>query len=191
MRPEPAVITIPLAERHEALWLRLHAVHRDIGAIAAKKPDALVGESARIVAEGLIHDCRPFLAKPIQALPVAALSFAGLAVQLGQFLARLEDFENRHAFWDSRRQGRMWRTGGAPVPVMRLRQALADTEPKTHKGGDARQALVKLMQAKDARMFEEGFAAGRAARTGPPPADPWPPAAPRPTGSNGETSFKM
>src|SRR5215217_1975385 len=98
MRPEPLTITIPRAERHEALWLRMHALHKDICAIAAKKPEAPVGESERILAEGLIRDCGPFLTKPIDAMPVAALHYAGLAVQLGQFLARLEDFENRHAF---------------------------------------------------------------------------------------------
>lgn len=178
MRSDHSTITLARAERHEALWLRLSALHKDICAIAAKKPEVLVGESARIVAEGLIRDCRPFVSRPIEPLPVAALSFAGLAVQLGQFLARLEDFENRHAYWDSRRQGRMWRTGGEPVPVMRLRQELAAGEPKTYKGEDTRTALVKLMDAKYARMFEQGFAAGRAARTGPPPSDPWAPAPP-------------
>ena len=171
MRPELPTITIPRAERHEALWLRLHALHKDICVIAAKKPEALVGESERIVAESLIRDCRPFLTKPIDALPVAALHFAGLAIQLGQFLARLDDFENRHAYWDPKRNGRMWRTGGEPVPVMRLRQELAAYELKTYKGQNLREELAKRLRQMDARHFESGFAAGRAARLGPPPAD--------------------
>jgi hypothetical protein len=161
-------ITIPLAERHEALWLRLEKLHKDITAIAAKKPDALVGDAERSVAEGLIRECRPFIKRPIDAMPAAALHFAGLSVQLGQFLARLEDFENRHAYWHAKLEARVWRVAGGTVPVRRLRQELAPYEHTTYQGRDLRSELVKRMDAKEHRVFEAGFAAGRAARQGPP-----------------------
>lgn len=160
-----------LAERHEALWLRLSALHKDISAIAAKKPEAPVGNTERATVEGLISDCRPFLQKPADRLPVAAQNFAGLAVQLGQVLAMLEDFENRHAFWDGKAGCRCWRTAGASLPVARLRQAVPPFELKTYKGRDMRAALEKLLDAKESRVYEEGFAAGRAARLGPPDID--------------------
>ena len=35
MAPQLSLTTHPLAERHEALWLRLSALHKDICAIAA------------------------------------------------------------------------------------------------------------------------------------------------------------
>lgn len=43
MPPLPQ-ISHALAERHEALWLRLSSLHKDICAIAAKKPEAAVGD---------------------------------------------------------------------------------------------------------------------------------------------------
>jgi len=55
------------------------------------------------------------------------------------------------------------------VPVMRLRQELTAYELKTYKGQNLRDALAKRMRQMDARNFESGFAAGRAARLGPPP----------------------
>lgn len=164
-------ISFFLAERHESLWLRLSALHKDICAIAAKKPEAPVGNIERATVEGLISDCRPFLKKPADRLPVAAQNFAGLAVQLGQVLAALEDFENRHAFWDGKANCRVWRVGGQTLPVARLRAEVPPFELKTYKGRDMRAELVKLMNAKESRIYEAGFAAGRAARLGPPPAD--------------------
>jgi hypothetical protein len=168
MPPTQSQITIPLAERHEALWLRLEKLHKDITAIAAKKPDGPVGDAERSVAEGLIRECRPFIKRPIDAMPAAALHFAGLCVQLGQFLARLEDFENRHAYWHAKLEARVWRVAGGTVPVRRLRQELAPYEHTTYQGRDLRSELVKRMDAKEHRVFEAGFAAGRAARQGPP-----------------------
>lgn len=161
-------ISHPLAERHEALWLRLSTLHKDICAIAAKKPEAPVGNTERATAEGLISDCRPYLRKPVDRLPVAAETFAGLAVQLGQVLALLEDFENRHAYWHGKHACRVWRVAGEPLPVARLRQEVAPFELKTFKGRNMREELAKLMAAQDSSHYERGFAAGRAARQGPP-----------------------
>ncbi|KRA96639.1 hypothetical protein ASD83_16220 [Devosia sp. Root685] len=164
-------ITHHLAERHEALWLRLSALHKDVCAIATKKPEAPVGNTERATVEGLISDCRPFLKKPADRLPVAAQHFAGLALQLGQVLAMLEDFENRHAFWDGKAGCRVWRVAGPTLPMARLRAEVPPFELKTYKGRDMREALAKLMNAKESRVYEAGFAAGRAARLGAPPVD--------------------
>ena len=170
MRPESSKITHTLAERHEAIWLRLHALHKDICAIAAKKPEASVGHTERATVEGLISDCRPFLKKPVDRLPVSAPTFSGLAVQLGQVLAQLDDFENRHASWDGKRACRVWRVEGEGLPIARLRQEVLPYELKTFDGQNIREALVKRMQQRERRIYENGFEAGRAARLGPPDA---------------------
>lgn len=168
MPTAPGKITHHLAERHEAIWLRLHALHKDICAIAAKKPEAPVGSTERGTVEGLISDCRPFLKKPVDRLPVSAQTFSGLAVHLGQVLAQLDDFENRHASWDGKRACRVWRVEGEGLPIARLRQEVLPYELKTFDGQNIREALVKRMQQRERRIYENGFEAGRAARLGPP-----------------------
>ena len=162
-------ITHALAERHEALWLRLNALHKDICAMAAKKPEAPVGETERILAEGLLSDIRPFLAgRKKEALPVAAPLLAGLAVQLGQMLAKLDDFENRHAAWDARQNCRCWCVDGEPFPVARLRQSVAIAPLTTSRGENIRDKLWERIMAQRRQAFEAGFIAGRNARLGPP-----------------------
>ena len=168
MRAPLPQITHPLAERHEALWLRVHTLHKDICTLAAKKPEAPVGNTERAVAEGLISDCRPFLSKRKDTLPVAAQNFAGLAVQLGQVLAQLEDFENRHAYWHGKQACRCWRVGGDPLPIGRLRQNVAIVPLTTHNGEDMRAKLAQRMENRDRRLFENGFQKGLSARQGPP-----------------------
>lgn len=159
-----------LAERHEALWLRLTTLHRDVSALAAKKPEALVGDSVRIVAEGLIAECWPFLIQQKTALPVAAPLLAGLAVQLGQALAQLEVFENRHAFWDGAQGLRCWRVCGEPLPIGRLRQ-VGRVAAGTSNGDSAlREKFMRMMKNRKRFLYQEGFRKGQAARLGPPDA---------------------
>jgi hypothetical protein len=166
MRPLP-ITTHVLAERHEALWLRLAALHKDIAALAAKRPAAAVGDSERILAEGLMTETRPFLLRQ-DRLPVAAPLLAGLAVQLGQVLAQLEDYENRHAFWDAARGLRCWRLGDGTMPVLRLRQGGRAAEPEGKGKGELREKLARLIQIRERSLFEDGFRKGQAARFGPP-----------------------
>lgn len=169
-RPLPKT-TLSLAERHEALWLRLASLHKDITAIAAKKPEADVGDAERAVAEGLISDCRPFLLARQGRLPVAAAKFSGLAVQLGQVLAQLDDYENRHAEWNGRQNCRCWRVEGEPRPIARLRQSVAIVPPTTANGEDLRAKLIRRQDNRDRQIFENGFRKGLLARQGPPPAE--------------------
>ncbi len=166
MHPSP-VITHVLAERHEALWLRLTALHKDISALAAKRPDAEVGESERVLVEGLISECRPFLVLRKDRLPLAAPLLAGLAVQLGQVLAQLEDYENRHAFWDAARSVRCWRFEQGNAPITRLRQNARPIEARPGGKPDLRDKLVRLIENRQRALFEEGFRKGQAARFGP------------------------
>jgi len=168
-RPLPR-ITPSLAERHEALWLRLTTLHKDITAIAAKKPDAPVGDTERSIAEGLISECRPFLGSRNEKFPVAAQNFSGLAVQLGQVLAQLDDFENRHAAWDARNNCRCWRVEGEPLPIARLRPSIAIVPLTTANGEDLRAKLARRRHNHERQIFENGFQKGLSARHGPPQA---------------------
>lgn len=170
-----SVTTHVLAARHEAVYLRLSALRRDIGAIAAKRPTAPVSEAVRVVAAGLIRDCAGFGRQRGEKLPEVATDLAGLAVQLGQAQARLDVFENQHAFWDTRLKARAWRVRPDPIPVMRLQPEITHAGPRNWKGEDLRAKLIKLHQAENREQalsdYERGFAAGRAARIGPPPPD--------------------
>lgn len=167
MSHQPPRTTQSLALRHEALWLALTALHRDVAALAKKHPGTSVSEPVRIAAEGLLADGAPFLPRPRQRLPVAAPDLMGLAVQLGQALAGLEAWETGHSFWDAGQACRCWRVGGAGLPVMRLRPKVAPP-PTTHNGTSMRDALVRRIEQRRAGDFEAGFAAGRAARQGRP-----------------------
>ena len=108
-KPRELRVTRAMAERHEALWLALTALHKDVLALGAKKAGAPVPDGLRVAAEGLLSDSAPFAPTRRGRLPVAAPDMASLAVQLGQALAGLAAWESRHSFIDARHNGRMWR----------------------------------------------------------------------------------
>ena len=170
MAHQPPKTTHSLALRHEALWLALTALHRDVSALAKKHPATAVSEPLRIAAEGLLADGAPFLPRKRMRLPVAAPELMGLAVQLGQALAGLEAWETGHSFWDAGKACRCWRVGGEGLPVMRLRPQLPPP-PTVHGGVSIREALAKRIDQRRSGDFEAGFAAGRAARQGKPVAE--------------------
>ena len=165
-------ITHPLAERHEALWLAVTALHKDVLALGAKKPTAPVSEIVRIQAESLLSDCAPFIRQRRERLPVAAGDLAGLAVQLGQALAGLDAFESQHTIWDDRFACRLWQVAGANLPVKRLKPPSAAMAMPRRDMADLRHKLAQRIDGRQRAAYEEGFAAGRAARQGmPDPAD--------------------
>ncbi len=167
MRPLPRT-THSLAERHEALWLRLTTLHKDISTLAAKKPYAAVGDSERAVAEALIAEARPFLIESKNRLPVAAPLLAGLGVQLGQVLAQMENFENRHAFWDAAQGVRCWRLTDDSLPIGRLRQVGKGMQAEAQGDSNMRETFMRLMKNRERFLYQEGFRKGQAARLGPP-----------------------
>lgn len=168
--PKPGYTTHTLAERHEALWLSLTALHKDVLALGAKKLTAPVPEILRISVEGLLSDCLPFGASRRGKLPVAASDMGGLAVQLGQALAALEAWENQHSFVDPRFDCRMWRVKSGQLPVLRLKPPVA-AMPVQRDMSDLREKLARRIDGQRAGDFERGFQAGRAARNGMPLAE--------------------
>ena len=164
-------VTHALAERHEALWIGLAALHRDVLALGAKRPGAAVSDAVRSRAEGLLSDCLPFLAQNRIRLPVAAPDMAGLAVQLGQGLAALEAWESQRSFVDPVLGCRMWRVTGARLPIMRLKPPAAALAKPRQDVEELREKLIKRIHGQRAQDFQNGFRAGQAARQGKPLAE--------------------
>lgn len=69
-------VTHALAARHEALWLRLTALHAQIATVAARRPQAPVSGQTISVAEVLLRDAQVFLAQG-DSLPMAAPDHGG------------------------------------------------------------------------------------------------------------------
>ena len=151
------------AERHEALWLSLAALHRDTIALGAKKPNAPVSDALRIAAEGLLADCAAFTRQRGERLPVAAPDLGGLAAQLGQALAALENWESRHTSWDTRFNCRIWSLHRGYLPIMRLKPPAAALKFKRDDMDALRVKLVDRLAGLRLRDFYTGFNAGRRA----------------------------
>ena len=151
------------AERHEALWLSLAALHKDTVALGAKKPNAPVSEAMRISAEGLLSDCAAFTRRRGERLPVAAPDLAGLAAQLGQALAALESWESRHTGWDTRFNCRIWTLHTGYLPIMRLKPPAAALKFQRDDIGALRVKLAERFAGLRLRDFYTGFNAGRRA----------------------------
>lgn len=166
MRREGAKPSHGMAARHEALFLRLTALHKDVTALATRRGRGELPETVRIVAESLIAECAPYR-DTRDRLPVAAPDLAGLCVQLGQVLAQLADYEHRHTLWDAAEACWVWQLADTTVPVRRLkpRSKMSAAEPRND---DLREKLGRMILVRRNQAYELGFEAGRAARIGPP-----------------------
>ena len=81
--PMASTITHAQAEKHEALWLQLAALHKDLMALGARTPGAPVSEPVRIQAESLLSDCCDFNGRKQARLAVAASQHGRSARQAG------------------------------------------------------------------------------------------------------------
>ena len=125
--PHQTLLTRRKADAHEALFLRLAALTKQVEAMAARRPLAPVPEQLVTLAEGALYEARQFgQRRQRRELPVAAPHCGGLAAQLGTALAGLVAFEARHSRWDSGLKAQLWVIKGerVPVPVRRLRPKL-------------------------------------------------------------------
>lgn len=155
--------TKPQAERHEALWLSLAALHKDAVALGAKQPTAPVSDALRIRAEGLLSDCAAFTRQRGERLAVAAPDLMGLAAQLGQALAALESWESHHTGWDERFNCRIWSLSRGYLPIMRLKPPAAALKFKRDDVDVLRAKLDERFAGLRLRDFYNGFGAGRRA----------------------------
>ena len=151
------------AERHEALWLNLSALHKDTIALGTKKPNADVSDAMRISAEGLLSDCATVTRQRGERLPVAAPDLLGLATQLGQALAALESWESHHTSWDTRFNCRTWNLNTGYLPIMRLKPPAAALKFQRDDMDALRVKLDERFAGLRLRDFYAGFNAGRRA----------------------------
>ena len=155
-------ITRRLALRHEGLVLRLEALCRHAGAVAARKPELVVDAETRALAEALLYDCRPFLRR-LGALPPVAPGFGALVAQLGAARAGLEAFELKHAGWDPTLKCLAWRTADAGrMPVRRLHPQAA-AAAKEAEESPIKLALIQRIKASQESHWDMGYRAGIAA----------------------------
>lgn len=141
-----------LAARHEALWLKLTALHTQIATVATKRPQTPVSAHTITVAEDLLREALPFLVKG-DHLPMAAPDHGGLLTQLGQALAEMDHWEASHSRWDDLQKAYLWQVRGPlPLPVRRLRPKLVgsanvETDPaRATKMLDLRVKLAKRIE---------------------------------------------
>ena len=151
-RKFPAV-THALAARHEALWLKLTALHGQIAPIAARRLLGLVSASSIMIAESLLREAMPFL-DTADRLPVAAVDHGGLVTQLGQALAQLEHWGSLNTVWRPELNAYVWLVAGPePLPVRRLRPKLVT--PVAARPDPKREAYVADLRAKLAKRIEQ------------------------------------
>ena len=122
-------VTHALAARHEALWIKLTALHAQVTGVAGRRPLAPVSGHTASVAEALLREAKPFIMAG-ECLPMAAPDHGGLATQLGQALAGLEAWEAANIAWRGDLNAFVWTVGGEPpLPVQRLRPKLVTPAP--------------------------------------------------------------
>ena len=144
----PPRVTHALAARHEALWLRLTALHAQIAAVAARRPQAAVSRRTISVAEALLRDAQVFLGQS-EALPMAAPDHGGLLTQLGQALAGLDAWEASNAEWRGALNAFVWKVeGDTPLPVQRLRPRLS-VETAPHADPDYAAYKARMLDLRD------------------------------------------
>jgi hypothetical protein len=129
-------LTLALAERHEALWLRLTALHGQLATLASRRPGEPLPEATRIVAEALLADAAVFWDGG-DILPALAPVAGGALTQLGQALAGLESYELAHSGWDERQKCFAWLIRAELVPIRRLRPQVLPVD----KAGETREML--------------------------------------------------
>ena len=157
-------ISVDRARRHEAVVVRLEALLREVRLLAARRPEGRVNAALRAAAEGLLQEMQMFIEqRRREALPVAAHTLGALAVQLGQARAGLEAFELVHASWSARHKAFAWRTRSGPVPVGRLKPAVAD-EASDKVDRRRHNELLRQFEGRIERAYDEGFEDARTGR---------------------------
>ena len=167
----PASITVKRAEAHEALHLQLERLAQLAAGVAARSPNAPVPDEVRIRAEDLLHACQRFAlpGRPRRGrhgLEPAAPTYGGLGAQLGEALAGLDAYEDRHTRWDPGLKCVVWRVAGDALPVQRLNPKPVVRPPRRSADGPS-EGVAKLIRRIDEKItiaYAEGYADGRAGR---------------------------
>ena len=159
---EPA-IDRSTAAAHEALYVRLERLARQVDALALRKPGAAVPAETLALAQALVKEVARFSPKArLEHHSIRAQDLAGLVTGLGQALARLDLFESAHSSWSGEHNCFVWRLRREEIaPVARLRQkAIGLTKTASEKRQDEhiRRGLTRLINAKVSDAYEAGYA---------------------------------
>ncbi len=153
------------ADRHEAVYVRLARLARQIEAMALRQPALGVPDSLRVAAETLLYDLAPFLPGP-RGLGAAAPDMAGLAAQLGQGLAGLDVFEAVNTAWNPEIKARVWLLPGKPLVVRRHHPATTriETDQQRQAMTAMRSTVYAQLNRKAAQSYREGYEDGSTGR---------------------------
>lgn len=137
------------AARHEALFVRIEALVKQLEPVARSKPGQEVSAPVRSLAEDLLFEAREFRPRGERRGLVAALpDHAGLLAQLGQAVARLAAFEADHTGVNEASTLCWLFTDGAQQPVQRLHPAAPPKPPTDRELEELREKLTRFVAAK-------------------------------------------
>jgi hypothetical protein len=160
----PDGIDKALAAAHEALYLKLGRLTRQVETLAARKPDAALPAEMRTLAETLLRQARQFPPRGTleRGSIVKAGDLAGLATELGQGLAKLDLFEAAHSVWSVEHNCFVWKLRQDVVaPVARLRPkavGFAKSAEEQRLDEHIKRELIRRINAKVSDAYEAGFA---------------------------------
>jgi hypothetical protein len=139
-------VTRTMAMRHEALFVRLDALCKQVSAQAQRRPRSAVPEALRKTAEDLMFEARPFVPHVRGALPVAQPEFLGLSAQLDLVRAGLEIYEIERSKWNLGGKCFCWNAPGPWLPVKRHRPAAAEAQERANMEDLSKRLLQKIRE---------------------------------------------
>lgn len=117
-----STLTPAIALAHERLYPRVIALLAQVEKLAARRPQDPVPPATLVVARDLFGGARKIIGREAARLGGnAAADLGALAVGLGQLRAGLEAFEAANSGWSAKARCTVWRLGGPPLPVTRLK----------------------------------------------------------------------
>lgn len=130
------------AQAHEALLVRICALHDQLKPLAAKHPEGSVSPFVTRLAAEMLGAVAWFAGEK-RAGGVPAADLAGLAVQLSEARAKLEHFEAQHSAWHKDQNAHVWLLRNGTVPIKRLRPHTTKP-PRPQDDPEARQRRKEL-----------------------------------------------
>lgn len=154
-------ITTARAARHEALYLRLVALEKQVTPIAGKKPELALPGSVLGAARDLLVQVQALLGKrqKLMGVPGGGMDYATLGIALAEARTALDAFEAAHTYWDHGRKCLVWVIEpGEAQPVKRLLPPEGESKPAPNPESErARKELTRLIIARYSAGYDQGY----------------------------------